>query len=130
MNKTPTSCLTKATLAAGASTSLAEADIVNLTRAIAVVFQIEATYEASCDDGLTLSLFPLTDNDDGTVDTEAWATWDATLNAGGTIRIHWPPDQEVHPLPAYMKVIVTNNATPGANTAITSITVRAVALNL
>jgi hypothetical protein len=130
LNKTPTSCLTKATLAAGASTSLAEATIVNLTRAIAVVFQIEATYGSSCNDGLTLYLYPLSDNDDATVDTEFWDSWHATLSAGGTIRIHWPPDQEVHPLPAYMKVIVKNNATPGANTAITSITVRVIALNL
>jgi len=117
-------------LAAGASTSLAEATIVNLTRSIAVVFQIEATYGASCDDGLTLYLWALSDNDDATADTEFWDSWHATLSAGGTIRIHWPPDQEVHPLPAYMKAIVKNNSSGGAGTDITSITVRVIALNL
>jgi len=132
MNKTPESILTVASLAAGAETTLATAgcDFANLTRAISMVLAVEVTYGASATDGLTISVWPLIEADNDTADSTAWATWDVPLTAGETILLHWPLEEEILPLPAYVKAVVKNDSGAGADTTATSITIRAIVLEL
>lgn len=132
MHKTPTAVLTVASLAAAAETTLATSgcEFLNLTRAISMVLAVEVTYGSSADDGLTIKFWPLVEADNDTADSEAWAEWDVPLDAGATVLLHWPREDEVLPLPAYGKVTVSNDSSGGADTAATSITIRAIVLEL
>jgi len=46
------------------------------------------------------------------------------------VSFHSPYDDEIRPLPKYIKATVKNNSAGGANTSITSITVKKVILEL
>jgi len=133
MQKTPTACLTLATLTVAAGETAidnAGAETINLTRAISLVFQVTVTYGSAADDGITIKLFPMYESDVLTADTAAWDEWAVPFTVDSTILAHWPQADEQKPLPAYMRVTAVNNSTGGANTDATSIVVRAIALTL
>jgi len=63
-------------------------------------------------------------NDNDEYDTTAWKTWTLPRSAGNTVTLHWPYSDEIRPLPKYIKTKVKNNSGAGADTSITSITIR------
>ena len=133
MNKTPEACMTKATLTVAAGeTDLddAGAETINLTRAISLIFQVSVTYGSAADDGITIKLWPMYENDVLTADSAAWDEWDVPFTVDSTVLAHWPQADEQKPLPAYMRVSIVNDSTGGANTDATSIVVRAIPMNL
>ena len=131
MHKTVETILTHATLAQGATTALTDcSEHTDLSRVIAFTLRVEMTFGASVDADPTVDIYgsPTADNDD--YDTTAWKSWTFPRDVGETVKLHWPDDDEIKPLPKYIKVLVVNNSGAGAGTDITSITVKKVPLAL
>jgi len=124
---TPTvvTILTHATLLAGAETALTDcSEHTDLSRVTSMSLHVEMTFEASVDADPTVSVFASTENDNDEYDTTAWKTWTLPRSAGNTVTLHWPYSDEIRPLPKYIKTKVKNNSGAGADTSITSITIR------
>ena len=123
--------LIHSTLATGAETALTDcAEHTDLSRVTSMSLRVEMTFEASVDADPTVSVFASTEDDNDEYDTTAWKTWTFTRSAGNTVALYWPSDDEIRPLPKYIKAKVKNNSGAGANTSITSITVKKVVLEL
>ena len=105
VNKTATEIITEASLAASATTALADCTAVDCTKATQLVFVFVGTFNASATDGATITLWP---SYDGTnYDTSGWNswTWGIAVDAGNTVREH---SLAISPVPKYMKIKVTN----------------------
>ena len=113
MEKTHYTMLNKASLAGGASTTLAECTALTLTRAISTFFEVEATFDASATAGLSISWYASYDNTN--YDTSAWLTDSVAVSAGNSVRV---PLNPINPSPMYLKCTVTNN---DATYAVTSL---------
>jgi len=123
--------LEHATLLQGAETALTDCDEhIDLSRVARISFFVEMTFEAAVSADPTISIFASPENDDDEYDTSAWKTWTFPRSAGNTISLHWPYTDEIRPLPKYIKTKVKNNSGAGANTSITSITIKKVILGL
>jgi len=131
MDKTVETILTYATLAQGDETALTDCDEhTDLSRTLAFTLRVRMTFDASVDADPTVSIFPSTEADNDEYDTMAWKTWTFPRDVGETVTLHWPDDDEISPLPKYLKVKVKNNSGAGADTDITSISVKKVPLDL
>ena len=129
MDKTVETILTHATLAKGVETALTDCDEhTDLSRVIAFTLRVQMTFAADVGTDPTVSIYasPTADNDD--YDTTAWKTWTFPRTVSKTVTRHWPEDDEIKPLPKYIKVLVKNNSAASGAEDITSITVKKVPL--
>ena len=129
MDKTVETILTHATLAKGVETALTDCDEhTDLSRVIAFTLRVQMTFAADVGTDPTVSIYasPTADNDD--YDTTAWKTWTFPRTVSETVTLHWPEDDEIKPLPKYIKVLVKNNSAASGAEDITSITVKKVPL--
>ena len=102
-DKTATEILDEATIAAGATTVLADCSSIDLsTGKITLVLTVEATYNAAAVLGIRIHVRTSYDNTNW--DTENWDTWDANFAAGATIR----QSEDYCTSPMYIKVLVEN----------------------
>ena len=123
--------LSHATLLQGAETALTDCEEhTDLSRVPRLSLSVEMTFEASVSADPTISVFASTENDDDEYDTTAWKTWTFPKSVGNTVTLHWPDDDEIQPLPKYIKTKVKNNSGAGADTSITAITIKKVMLLL
>jgi len=123
--------LTHATLAAGAETALSDCDEhTDLSKVTKILLSVEMTFESAVTADPTVSIYASPEDDNDEYDTTAWKTWTFPKTVGETVFLHWPASDEIRPLPKYIKVLVKNNSTGGANTSITSIVVKKVVLDL
>ena len=104
MNKTAYTIVDEASLAGGASTTLADCTALTLTRAISTFFEVEVTFDASATAGLSISWYASYDNTD--YDTSAWLTDSVAVDAGNSVRV---PLNPINPSPMYLKCVVTNS---------------------
>jgi len=104
MDKTTTTILNLSSLAAGATSTLAQCTAVDLARTITVTFAVSVTFSSSASSGLTIKIYPSTDN--STYDSTAYVTWSVSCHAGQTWQEHY---YSIDPSKAYYKVKVTNN---------------------
>ena len=129
VDKTVETILTHATLAKGVETALTDCDEhTDLSRVIAFTLRVQMTFAADVGTDPTVSIYasPTADNDD--YDTTAWKTWTFPRTVSKTVTRHWPEDDEIKPLPKYIKVLVKNNSAASGAEDITSITVKKVPL--
>jgi len=103
MDKTATTIIDLSSLAAGATSTLADCTAVDLARTVTVTFAAQATFNASATGGLTIKFYPSTDN--STYDDDAYVTWDVACHAGETWQEHY---YSIDPSKMYYKVTVTN----------------------
>ena len=73
MDKTATTIIPSCSILAGESTQLSSCTAVDLSRAVQCIFTVQATFNASTNDGLTVYFFPSTD--DSTYDDTYWDKW-------------------------------------------------------
>ena len=104
MDKTTMTMIDLSTLAAGASTTGADCTALDLSRTIALFFELEATFDASATDGLTVSWYASRNNTDW--DTSPWLTDTVAVSAGNSVRV---PLNPINPSPGYLRAIITNN---------------------
>ena len=131
MDKTVETILSHASLAQGVETALTDCEEhTDLSRVIAFTLRVQMTFAASVDADPTVSIYASPTADDADYDTTAWKTWTFPRTVGETVALHWPDDDEIKPLPKYIKTLVKNNSGAGADTGITTITVKKVPLAL
>ena len=104
MQKTYYTMVNEASLAGGASTTLADCTALTLTRAISTFFEVEATFDSSATAGLSISWYASYDNSH--YDTSAWLTDSVAVSAGNSVRV---PLNSINPSPLYLKCTVTNS---------------------
>jgi len=103
MDKTATTIINLSSLAAGATSTLADCTAVDLARTVTLTFAVQVTFDASATGGLTIKLYPSMDN--STYDSTAYVTWDLACHAGETWQEHY---YSIDPSKMYYKVTVTN----------------------
>ena len=104
MDKTTMTMIDLSTLAAGASTTGADCTALDLSRTIALFFELEATFDASATDGLTVSWFCSYNGTDW--DTAEWLTDSVAVSAGNSVRV---PLNPINPSAMYLRAIIQNN---------------------
>lgn len=104
MDKSPTTIVDVSSLAAGASTTLADCSLVDLSRTINTFIQVAATFNASATGGLTIKWYA---SYDGTnFDTTPWLTDTVECDPGNPVQV---PLNPINPSPMYLKCTVTND---------------------
>ena len=103
MEKTAYTILSKDSITAGASTTLADCTALHLARAITLYLQVEATFDASATGGLTIKYY--TSNDNANWDTVEWLTDTVAVSPGNTVRVPFNP---ISTAPLYVKATITN----------------------
>jgi len=104
MNKTAITLIDLSTLAAGASTTGADCTALDLSRTIALFFELEATFDTSATDGLTISWFCSYNGMDW--DTAEWLTDTIAVSPGNSIRV---PLNPINPSAMYLRAVIQNN---------------------
>ena len=104
MDKTTMTMIDLSTLAAGTSTTGADCTALDLSRTIALFFELEATFDASATDGLTVSWFCSYNGTDW--DTAEWLTDSVAVSAGNSVRV---PLNPINPSAMYLRAIIQNN---------------------
>ena len=104
MDKAAMTMINLSSLAGGASSTGADCTALDLSRTIALFFELEATFDASATDGLTVKWFASYDNSNW--DTAEWLTDTVAVSAGNSVRV---PLNPINPSPMYLRAIVTNN---------------------
>jgi len=131
MDKTAEAHLTHASLAKGVETALTDCTThINLSRAVAVTLRVSMTFDANVGTDPTVSIYASHEAVNASYDTAAWKTWTFPKTVSDTVTRHWPDDDEIKPLPKFIKVLVKNNSAASGDEDITSITVIAEPLNL
>jgi len=129
VDKTVETILTHATLAKGVETALTDCDEhTDLSRVIAFTLRVQMTFAADVSADPTVSIYASPTAVNGDYDTTAWKTWTFPRTVSETVTLHWPEDDEIKPLPKYIKVLVKNNSAASGAEDITSITVKKVPL--
>ena len=103
MQKTAYTIINESSIAAGASTTLADCTALSLARAITLYLQAEATFDASATGGLTIKYY--TSNDNTNWDTVEWLTDTVAVSPGNTVRVPFNP---ISTAPLYLKALVEN----------------------
>ena len=104
MNKTAITIIDLSTLAAGASTTGADCTALDFSRTIALFFELEATFDASATDGLTISWFCSYNGTDW--DTAEWLTDTIAVSPGNSVRV---PLNPINPSAMYLRAVIQNN---------------------
>ena len=104
MEKTAVTVIQTASLAGGASTTLADCTALNLSRAITSFFELETTFDTSATAGLSIKYYCSYDNVN--YDTDAWLTDSIAVSAGNSVRI---PLNPISTSPLYLKAVITND---------------------
>ena len=73
MDKTSATIIPSCSILAGESTLLSACTAVDLSRAVQCIFTVQATFNASTNDGLTVYFYPSTDG--STYDDTYWDSW-------------------------------------------------------
>lgn len=113
MDKSTITMINLSSLAAASSSTAADCTALDLGRTIALFFELEATFDASATDGLTIKWYASYDNTNW--DTSEWVVDSVAVSAGNTIRV---PLNPINPSPMYLRAIITNN---DATYAVTSL---------
>ncbi len=101
--KEATTILDEATIAASATTVLADCTAIDLSNGLGkMTLTIEATYDAAAVLGIKVHLRTSYDNTD--YDTEDWDSWSANFAAGTSIR----QTKHYDTSPMYLKVLIEN----------------------
>ncbi len=94
----------------GGSTTLAQCQLVDLTRATQLVLTFRGTFHANATNGAKIQMFPSYDGIN--FDTHPWSNWDSTpaewtISAvpGQTVQVTSEP---ISPTPKYLKFKVVN----------------------
>jgi len=101
--KEATTILDEASIAAAATTVLADCDAIDLSNGLGrLTLTIEATYDPAAALGIKVHLRTSYDNTD--YDTEDWDSWSANFAAGTSIR----QTKHYDTSPMYLKVLIEN----------------------
>lgn len=103
MEKTAITIINETSLAGGASTALSDCTVLDFSRAITSMFELEATFDASATAGLTVKYYCSSDNTN--YDTSAWLTDSVAVSAGNSVRV---PLNPISTAPLYLKATITN----------------------
>ena len=108
--------LTDASLAGGATTTMAACTALSLVGCNRLALTVRASYHADSTSGLTVYIYTSTDN--SVWDTDELTSFEPSFTAGGTVQktVFIDPDAK------YMKVRITNKQ---ADEVVTTITVKA-----
>lgn len=104
MDKSSITMIDLSTLAAASSSTAADCAALDLSRTIALFFEVEATFDASATDGLTIKWYASYDNSNW--DTSEWLTDSVAVSAGNTVRV---PLNPIEPSPMYLRATITND---------------------
>ena len=101
--KTVTTVLDEATIAAGATTVLADCAAIDLSGGpLTLAITVEATYNGAATQGIRIHV--RTSYDDTNYDTEDWDSWTPAFAAGSSIR----QTKHYDTSPNYVRVLVEN----------------------
>jgi len=104
MDKTVVTMINLSSLAAGSTSSLSDCTALDLSRTISLFLEVEATFDASATEGLTIKWYTSRDNTNWS--TVEWLSDDINVSPGNTVLVPLVP---IDPAPMYLKATITNN---------------------
>jgi len=104
MDKTAVTMINLSSLAGGASSTGTDCTALDLSRTIALFFELEATFDASATDGLSVKWYCSYDGTNW--DTAEWLTDSVAVSAGNSVRV---PLNPINPSAMYLRAIIQNN---------------------